>query len=88
MNTVLTTAPGRHDHPPQPSLEPAQRPVRRVGLFDRLALHVGLALITWSRRPHTIESRERRATRVEQQLAQLERERLSARLALLSLPPR
>lgn len=88
MNTVLTAAPGRHDHPPQPWLEPTPRAVRRVSLLDRLALHAGLALITWSRRPHAIESRERRATRVEQRLAQLERERLSARLALLSLPPR
>ena len=62
------------------------RPVRRVGLFDRLALHVGLALITWGRRPQTLESRERRANRIEQALARehrLREDERNARLLLL-----
>lgn len=85
MNTTLTTTPGRHDHPP--SIEQA-RPIRRVGIIDRLALHAGIALIKWGRRPGAIESRERRATRVEQQLARLERERVNERSARLLLPLR
>ena len=48
MNTLLT-APRRHDHPPQ-QVQP-QHTVRRVGLLDRLALRVGLALLVWARRP-------------------------------------
>jgi len=62
------------------------RPVRRVSLFDRLALHVGLALITWGRRPQTLESRERRANRIEQALAgehRLREDERNARLLLL-----
>ena len=46
MNTQLSAPPGR-SHPPQP----VTRTVRRVGLVDRLALHVGVALVAWSRRP-------------------------------------
>lgn len=72
MNATLTTAPGRHDHPPQPSFEHAPR---RVGTLDRIALHVGVALIKWGRRPRLVESRERRANRFEQRLARLKRER-------------
>ena len=88
MNSTLSTAPGRHDHPPQPSLAAVQQPVRRVNLLDRLALHAGVALIKWGRRPLTIESRERRANRVEQQLARQSRERNYERAQRLTLPVR
>ncbi len=87
MNTTLSTAPGRHDHPPiSPVVE--TRAVRRVGLVDRVALHLGVALIAWSRRRRTPESRERRAARVEQQLARLERERAAQRWIALNVPRR
>ena len=85
MNTTLTTAPGRHDHPPEPTLE---HTVRRVGTLDRIALHAGVALIKWGRRPRLVASHERRANRVEQQLARLERERQYERTARLMLPVR
>jgi len=88
MNTTLSTAPGRHDHPPQPVLQPAALPTRRVNLLDRAALTAGIALIKWGRRPLAIESRERRASRIEQQLARLERERTLERQARLTLPVR
>lgn len=85
MNTV-TSAPRRDTaSPPAPAIT---RPVRRVGLADRLALRLGIALITWSRRPLTLESRERRATRVEQQLARLAREQAAERSLRLIAPPR
>lgn len=58
MNTQLVTAPGRQSHPPQPDSALNQRPVRRVGLLDRAALHLGVALIKWGRRPNQRESRE------------------------------
>jgi len=83
MNTTLSTAPGRLDHPPHPA--PL---VRRVGLFDRLALHLGVALIKWGRRPLKVDSRERRANRIEQQLARLERERQAERSLRLTVPLR
>ncbi len=54
MNAVLT-APSRVQHAP---------PVRRVGLADRLALRVGLALIMWNRRPARVRH-ERFVTAVE-----------------------
>lgn len=88
MNNTLTTAPGRREqHEYQPSSE-HQYLVRRVSLLDRLALHLGVALVTWGRRPLAVETRERRATRVEQHLARLERERAFERTLRLSVPLR
>lgn len=67
MNNQLTTVPRRYDHPPQPDPAPAWRPARRVGLLDRAALHLGVALITWGRRPvrreRPVVSRETLETR-------------------------
>ncbi len=88
MNSTLSSVIDRHDHPPQPLREPAAQPVRRVNLLDRVALTVGIALIKWGRRPRSIESRERRATRIEQQLVRIERERAFERAQQLTLPLR
>jgi len=70
MNETLTTAPGRTDHPPETTQEFAPR---RVGTLDSLALHLGVALIKWGRRPRS-GWRERRATRYELRLALLARD--------------
>jgi hypothetical protein len=59
MNTQLAPAQGRHDHPPQPVSVPETRPVRRVGALDRAAMHLGVALIHWGRRPAKPRRRER-----------------------------
>jgi hypothetical protein len=59
-----------------------------VSFVDRIALHLGVALITWSRRPRDYESRERRANRIEQQLARAAREREAERSYRLSLSQR
>lgn len=75
-------------HPPQQREELEQRPVRSVSLPDRIALRLGLALITWSRRTHRPESRERRANRIEQHLARLDRERTTERELRLLVPIR
>lgn len=100
MNTVLSTTPGRHDHPPHPTQpsEPTNErrsvparpshPVRRMGIVDRAALHLGLALIRWGRRPLETESRQRRSVRFEQHTARLERERKAQRWQILNLPHR
>ena len=53
MNTTMTAV-RRHDHPPE-QLD-VQRPLRRVGLFDRLALRLGLALLVWARRPRRVQA--------------------------------
>ena len=79
MNTTLSTSVDTHHqyHPPQPVAR-----VRRVRLADRVALHLGLALITWSRRPN-------RGTVSRENLAQrLEREWQAERRLRLTLPPR
>ncbi len=88
MNTTLSSAPRRLDHPPQSQSLADEHVVRRVGLADRIALHLGVALVTWSRRPSVIASRERRANRIEQQLVRLDRERQWERTARLTLPVR
>ncbi|WP_394769371.1 hypothetical protein [Lacisediminihabitans sp.] len=87
-HNAVSTTPGRHDHPPQPGQYRQERPVRRVSLLDRAALHLGVALIKWGRRPLDVESRERRARRVELHIARLERERATERWIRLNLPLR
>jgi hypothetical protein len=54
MNTTLSTRVDqqKNTHPPSPRAHVAH--ARRVSLADRVALHLGLALITWSRRPRTL----------------------------------
>ena len=94
MSTTLETRSSQHTHPPSTpeQLETFERfearPVRRVGLVDRVALRVGVALVTWSRRPLRLETRERRANRVEQHLARLARERAAERTLRLTTPVR
>jgi hypothetical protein len=88
MNTVLSTAPGRHGHPLQPPHDTEPHLPRRVSLIDRAALRLGIALITWGRRSIQLESRERRARYADQQRARLERERQAHRWLSLNLPPR
>jgi len=82
MTNTLTTRPGRtaqHEHQPTELVVI----VRRVNLLDRTALHLGVALVKWSRRPLELETRERRANLAEQHLARLARERENERLRLL-----
>jgi len=76
MHTELSTLPGRHDHPPQtvPPVQP--HPVRRVGLLDRTALHLGVALIKWGRRPVRTIDRDQAALAHQAHLAREECERL------------
>ncbi|WP_168627896.1 MULTISPECIES: hypothetical protein [unclassified Cryobacterium] len=88
MNSTMTTIRSRHENPPEQARVHDLRPVRRVSTLDRLALHVGLALITYGRRTLHQESRERRANRVELRLAHLERERDSERMLRLTMPVR
>lgn len=86
MNTTLSTTLGRHEHPPQPVGEQLRHMVRRVGPLDRAALHLGVALITWGRRPLVVESREQRANRAKQHVARLDRERAAERWFHLNVP--
>jgi len=82
MNTLLESRTG-----PPTVHTPTAREQRRVGTVDRLALHIGLALITWGRRPQPLPaSRERLASEREQRLLTLDRERAAERDALLSRP--
>ncbi|TXK19576.1 hypothetical protein [Homoserinibacter sp. GY 40078] len=68
MNTTLTPT-TRHDTTQSTTRVETQRPARRVGLIDRAALHLGMALIRWGRRPDRALARsERRASRLEQTL--------------------
>jgi hypothetical protein len=91
VNTTLSTTESRTAHPPHNAdHNPVVRalPKRHVTLVDRVALYLGVALITWSRRPRDYETRERRANRVEQQLARVAREREAERNYRLALSQR
>ena len=81
MNTTLATG-SRHEPSvhEQPAHEDNRHSVRRVGVFDRAALHLGVALIKWGRRPGTTPARERRVNRAE--LALLHRDRQYALASL------
>ncbi len=81
MSTTLQS------HPPQQHELHVEPPTRKVGLADRVALRLGLALITWSRRTYRPESRERRASLFEQHLARTERELAAERRLLLQALP-
>lgn len=59
MKTQLAPAQGRHDHPPQPVSVRETHPARRVSVLDRAAMHLGVALIHWGRRPAKPRRRER-----------------------------
>ena len=87
MNTT-TTRPS-HPQPVRPS-HPRSRtvPARRISPIDRIALHVGVALVQWSRRSTVAVQHDRRATRVRQELASEQRERQMQRTMLLTLIPR
>jgi hypothetical protein len=76
VKSQTTTLPGRHDHPPQSvSSTPA---TRRVGLLDRAALHLGVALIKWGRRPVKADTRERIALARDAHEVRLQAERARA----------
>lgn len=78
MNTVLSTPVDEQNHTHPPSWVDHQSNTRTVSLADRAALHVGLALITWSRRPRTVASPtspEELHTRRQAAFARAKRER-------------
>lgn len=84
MSTTLSTPRGRVSHPAHP---PSTRSVGRVGLVDRLALRLGIALVAWSRRPRVLDERDDRAHRAQNALDTERRERDMLRMLAL-LPPR
>ena len=72
MNATLPVASSATaSHPVQP-LHP--QPVRRVGLADRAALQLGVALIKWGRRP-VLGTYERRANALERAVARAARDK-------------
>ncbi|MBH0129486.1 hypothetical protein [Salinibacterium sp. NK8237] len=81
MNELLAASKDRHAHPPEPDPveQPTTRAVRRVGPIDRLALHLGVALITWSRRPGRARGHARTAARAQHQLSRERLEQARAR---------
>jgi hypothetical protein len=85
MHTELSTLPGRHEHPPQSVPTVASHPVRRVGLLDRAALHLGVALIKWGRRPVRTVSRDEAQLAHQAHLAREESERVRTQYEALYL---
>jgi hypothetical protein len=87
VNTTLSTHVDEQNykHPPLPALP-------RLGFADHIALQLGLALITWSRRPRTAvpaptRQRDERLVR-RNELARAERERHWVLLLQLGQPRR
>jgi len=81
MHTQLETTVGHHPHPPhteEPEHQDESHQLRRVGTLDRAALHLGLALVRWGRRPIKGERSERLAFNREVHEARREMERARA----------
>lgn len=68
MNTTLSTPVDEQNHKHPPSLE-NHSSVQSVSLADRAALHLGVALITWSRRPRTVAAQPSREQLNERRIA-------------------
>jgi hypothetical protein len=84
VNTTLSASVDvQSTHPPQ-SLPVTTASKRQVSLADRVALHVGLALITWSRRSHASSA----TASYDVRCARTERTDANERLWRLSIPPR
>ena len=74
--------------PVTPSIRTASRSRRPLSVIDRLALTLGVALVTWSRRPRIADRRDELQLRVERISGQERRMREHQRLMLTLLPPR
>jgi hypothetical protein len=95
MRTPLVTEIGHHEHPPQPSITTTPdrlseetielRPVRRIGVIDRAALHLGVALIRWGRRPVRSSQRVRPTLSREAYEAQRQAEALRDEYRAMSM---
>nr|WP_026037514.1 hypothetical protein [Salinibacterium sp. PAMC 21357] len=82
MNTLVTGSRSRHNDPPdnqQSEQQHSSRRASRVGIIDRLALHLGVALVTWSRRPRRSNNVDRVRNQVNRQLAIERLEKVRAR---------
>lgn len=82
MNTVLPTVhrdDNSHVQPHSPPFVAAQRASPRVSLLDQLAMRIGLALLTWSRRRGSLDARREALARFEQERARELRERAAER---------
>jgi len=78
MNTTLTPT-TRHTTPHEVETREVHAPARTLTFVDRAALHLGMALIRWGRRPgRELARHERLANAFE--LGLLERQREAARL--------
>ncbi|MFN3707187.1 hypothetical protein [Microcella sp.] len=72
----------------RPSSLRARRDRRSLTLIDRIALTVGVALVTWSRRPRIADRRDELERRVHRRMSDEQRERRQVQLMLQCLPPR
>lgn len=96
MTSSLITSTTEASHPRRPETEPISAPTihrpavsrRRLTIIDRIALTVGVALVTWSRRPRMADRRDELALRIQRRMSEEQRLREQQRLMLTFLPPR
>lgn len=81
MNTTLTPTTRHDDQLAPPRAEPRAPVLRRPSIIDRAALHLGMALIRWGRRPtRALARRKRLVNGFELGRLHRERERLRQQL--------
>jgi len=85
----MSTQPRRPEAEPiRPSTRRVARRGRTASLIDRIALAVGVALVTWSRRPRIADRRDELERRVHRRMSDEQREARQLKLMLQCLPPR
>jgi|GEM_PF-2402390 len=87
MSTTIPTHPPQRIEPPAPSLRRAAHRARRPTPLERLALRLGLVLITYGRRRRAV-TRDQASHASEQVRSRESRERDWAKAGLLLGPPR
>lgn len=96
MTSSLITSTTEASHPRRPETEPISASLhhhsapsrRQLSIIDRLALTVGVALVTWSRRPRIADRRDELALRIQRRMSEEQRLQDQQRLMLTFLPPR
>ena len=88
MEATLHSEVQQYDQLPPTQFERQERRAKRVGLIDRAALRIGVALVAWSRRPREAATHEHRARQLQQQRDTFRREIAAERMLYLSTAQR
>lgn len=88
MNSVLPAVRGRVQLHSPPAVRAPERAAPQVGMLDRLAMRLGLALLMWGRRRAVLDRHHARSVRHEREHDRAARQRDAERAFWTLVPPR